>query len=130
MKIHLTQHLPGGNCSLCRPGLSAPKKKICLFGVLRRFQHCTGHITTGSLKGRGNLVIVKFTPQFLWLLHDDMPKECGGIPSGSKVLLNMFPALKSAFAGQILILEFSKDGPADNSNEFTYRGLTNQPVIL
>ena len=21
---------------------------ICLFGVLRRFQHCTGHITTGS----------------------------------------------------------------------------------
>ena len=26
----------------------------CLFGVLRRFQHCTGHITTGSWKGRGN----------------------------------------------------------------------------
>ena len=25
-----------------------------LFGVLRRFQHCTGHITTGSWKGRGN----------------------------------------------------------------------------
>ena len=21
---------------------------ICLFGVLRRFQHCTGHITTGA----------------------------------------------------------------------------------
>ena len=28
-----------------------------LFGVLRRFQHCTGHITTGSLKGRGNQYI-------------------------------------------------------------------------
>ena len=27
---------------------------FCLFGVLRRFQHCTGHITTGSWKGRGN----------------------------------------------------------------------------
>ena len=27
---------------------------IYLFGVLRRFQHCTGHITTGSWKGRGN----------------------------------------------------------------------------
>ena len=30
----------------------APKEKIYLFGV--RFQHCTGHITTGSWKGRGN----------------------------------------------------------------------------
>ena len=30
---------------------------VCLFGVLRRFQHCTGHITTGSLKGRGNQYI-------------------------------------------------------------------------
>ena len=30
---------------------------ICLFGVLRCFQHCTGHITTGSWKGRGNQYI-------------------------------------------------------------------------
>ena len=30
---------------------------ICLFGVLRRFQHCTGHITMGSWKGRGNQYI-------------------------------------------------------------------------
>ena len=30
---------------------------ICLFGVLHRFQHCTGHITTGSWKGRGNQYI-------------------------------------------------------------------------
>ena len=28
-----------------------------LFGVLRHFQHCTGHITTGSWKGRGNQYI-------------------------------------------------------------------------
>ena len=28
-----------------------------LFGVLRRFQHCTGHITTGSWKDRGNQYI-------------------------------------------------------------------------
>ena len=27
---------------------------IFLFWVLRYFQHCTGHITTGSWKGRGN----------------------------------------------------------------------------
>ena len=30
---------------------------LLLFGVLRRFQHCTGHITTGSWKGRGNQYI-------------------------------------------------------------------------
>ena len=30
---------------------------VCVFGVLRRFQHCTGHITTGSWKGRGNQYI-------------------------------------------------------------------------
>ena len=30
---------------------------VILFGVLRRFQHCTGHITTGSWKGRGNQYI-------------------------------------------------------------------------
>ena len=28
-----------------------------LFGVLHRFQHCTGHITTGSWKGRGSQCI-------------------------------------------------------------------------
>ena len=30
---------------------------VYLFRVLRRFQHCTGHITTGSWKGRGNQYI-------------------------------------------------------------------------
>ena len=30
---------------------------ICLFGILRRFQHCTGHITKGSWKDRGNQYI-------------------------------------------------------------------------
>ena len=28
-----------------------------LFGVLHHFQHCTGHITTGSWKGKGNQYI-------------------------------------------------------------------------
>ena len=32
-------------------------QSIYLFGVLRRFQHCTGHITMGSWKGRGNQYI-------------------------------------------------------------------------
>ena len=35
-----------------------------LFGVLRQFQHCTGHIATGSWKGRGNQYI-----QFVGVLY-------------------------------------------------------------
>ena len=34
--------------------LGAILQSIYLFGVLHRFQHCTGHITMGSWKGRGN----------------------------------------------------------------------------
>ena len=37
---------------------------IYLFGVLHRFQRCTGHITTGSWKGRGNQYI-----QFVRVLY-------------------------------------------------------------
>ena len=37
---------------------------IYLFWVLRRFQHCTGHIMTGSWKGRGNQYI-----QFVGVLY-------------------------------------------------------------
>ena len=34
---------------------------IYLFGVLRCFQHCTGHIPMGSWKGRGN--------QYIWFVR-------------------------------------------------------------
>ena len=37
-------------------------------GVLRRFQHCTGHITTGSWKGRGNQYI-----QLVMVLYCKLP---------------------------------------------------------
>ena len=37
---------------------------LYLFMVLRRFQHCTGHITMGSWKGRGNQYI-----QFVRVLY-------------------------------------------------------------
>ena len=40
----------------------------CLFGVLRRFQYCTGHITTGSWKGRENQYI-----EFARVLYCKMP---------------------------------------------------------
>ena len=47
---------------------------IYLFGVLHRFQHCTGHITTGSWKGRGN--------QYIQFVRDPYCK----LPTNSKQL--------------------------------------------
>ena len=49
---------------------------ICLFGVLRRFQHCTGHITTGSWKGRGNQYI-----QFARVLYCKLPTNGKQLPA-------------------------------------------------
>ena len=48
--------------------MSDPTPCIYLFGVLRRFQHCTGHITTGSWKGKGNQYI-----QFVKVLYCKLP---------------------------------------------------------
>ena len=50
--------------------------KFCLFGVLRRFQHCTGHITTGSWKGRGNQYI-----QFARVLYCKLPTNGKQLPA-------------------------------------------------
>ena len=54
---------------------------FCLFWVLRRFQHCTGHITTGSWKGRGNqyiefarVVYCKLLTNGLFECVNDYPK--------------------------------------------------------
>ena len=52
------------------------KPKICLFGVLRRFQHCTGHITTGSWKGRGIQYI-----QFARVLYCKLPTNGKQLPA-------------------------------------------------
>ena len=49
---------------------------ICLFGVLRRFQHCTGHITTGSWKGRGNQYI-----QLVKVLYCKLPTNSKQLPA-------------------------------------------------
>ena len=43
-------------------------KFIYLFGVLRHFQHCTGHITTGSWEGRENQYI-----QLVKVLYHKLP---------------------------------------------------------
>ena len=49
---------------------------IYLFGVLRRFQHCTGNITTGSWKGRGNQYI-----QFVRVLYCKLPTNRKQLPA-------------------------------------------------
>ena len=49
---------------------------IYLFGVLRRFQHCTGHITTGSWKGRGNQYI-----QLVGVLYCKLPTNGKQLPA-------------------------------------------------
>ena len=49
---------------------------IYLFGVLRRFQHCTGHIMTGSWKGRGNQYI-----QFVRVLYFKLPTNGKQLPA-------------------------------------------------
>ena len=51
-------------------------KFIYLFGVLRRFQHCTGHITTGSWKGRGNQYI-----QLVKVLYCKLPTNGKQLPA-------------------------------------------------
>ena len=50
--------------------------RICLFGVLRRFQHCTGHITTGSWKGRGNQYI-----EFARVVYCKLPTNGKQLPA-------------------------------------------------
>ena len=49
---------------------------IYLFGVLRRFQHCTGHITTDSWKGRGNQYI-----QFARVVYCKLPTNGKQLPA-------------------------------------------------
>ena len=49
---------------------------IYLFRVLRHFQHCTGHITTGSWKGRGNQYI-----QFVRVLYCKLPTNGKQLPA-------------------------------------------------
>ena len=64
--IYITTSIPNGCVHLF----------IYLFGVLRRFQHCTGHITTGSWKGRGNQYI-----QFVRVLYCKLPTDSKQLPA-------------------------------------------------
>ena len=59
-----------------RQARTPASRYIYLFGVLRRFQHCTGHITTGSWKGRGNQYI-----QFVRVLYCKLPTNGKQLPA-------------------------------------------------
>ena len=49
---------------------------IYLFGVLHRFQHCTGHITAGSWKGRGKKYI-----EFARVVYCKLPTNGKQLPA-------------------------------------------------
>ena len=64
------------NMSKCVKNSTADHLFIYLFGVLHRFQHCTGHTTTGSWKGRGNQYI-----QFVRVLYCKLPTNGKQLPA-------------------------------------------------
>ena len=71
----------------CAHKLKSTNLLFYLFGVLRRFQHCTGHITTGSWKGRGNQYIqfVKILTSKYQLSHLRLCRESNsGIRGGRR----------------------------------------------
>ena len=54
----------------------AQKNFLNLFGFLLRFQHCAGHITTDSWKGRGNQYI-----QLVKALYCKLPTNGKQLPA-------------------------------------------------
>ena len=52
------------------------KFNVYLFGGFRRFQHCTGHIMTGSWQGKGNQYI-----QLVKVLHCKLPTSGKQLPT-------------------------------------------------
>ena len=60
----------------CTGHITTGSWKVCLFGVLRRFQHWTGHITTGSWKGRGNQYI-----EFARVVYCKLPTNGKQLPA-------------------------------------------------
>ena len=76
LSTHLTSLMSKINNIVCFQNKSQMCLFICLFGVLRRFQHFTGHITMGSWKGRGNQYI-----QFARVLYCKLPTNGKQLPS-------------------------------------------------
>ena len=70
-------HSKPGSKNLSNPcRLFIPQIFIYLSGVLRRFQHCTGHIMMGSWKGRGNQYI-----QLVKVVYCKLPTNSKQLPA-------------------------------------------------
>ena len=69
---------------------------IDLFRVLRRFHHCTGHITTGSWKGRGNQYIQLVKVLYCKLLTNGKQLPAFPLEAGS----GTEPRLQSEVGGE------------------------------
>ena len=72
---------------------------IYLFGVLRRFQHCTGHITTGSWKGGGNQYI-----EFARVLYCKLPTNGKQLPAFPHKALTGIEARPQRWEARVLPL--------------------------
>ena len=63
--------------------------------------------------GQRSLIIVKVVMVIFFFM---VICFMGNIPSGAKLLLDLFPPFRGGRAAQILFLEFIKDGLGDNTN--------------
>ena len=111
---------------------SQPLSIICifiyLFGVLRRFQHCTGHITTGSWKGRGNQYI-----EFARVLYCKLPTNGKQLPAfPHKALTGIEPRPQR---WEVRVLPLCHRGPyylykfAKKNNKFDLQLLANNNYV-
>ena len=87
---------------------------ICLFGVLRRFQHCTGHITTGSWKGRGNQYI-----EFARVVYCKLPTNGKQLPAFPLTAMTGIEPRPQRWEARVLPL--CHRGPSHDTWELTER---------
>ena len=75
-----TSQVTDTKCRFSHNGMAISTIFICVYiylvGVLKHFQHCTGHITAGSWKGRGNQSI-----QFARVLYCKLPTNSKQLPA-------------------------------------------------
>ena len=94
------------------------KGDFYLFGVLHRFQHCTGHITMGSWKGRGNQCI-----QFVRVLYCKLLTNNKQLPAFP---LEAVPGIEPRpQRWEARVLPLCHHGPSCNDE----RSLTNQVCL-
>ena len=86
---------------------------IYLFGVLRRFQHCIGHITMGSWKGRGNQYI-----EFARVPYCKLPTNGKQLPAFPHKALTGIEPRPQRWEAKVLSL--CHRGPYDTCNVQSY----------